>query len=216
MPRWIYEKKGTPFLHYDFVLFGRRFSGSCRTKNKQAVRKFVQRERDRIIAGDHGRQEMTLGQACEFYFVDHGEHTRSSRWIEDNLTKLCKALGSTVPLSEIGTRELAAYVSRRRNEVEASTVNGELTIFRAMWTHARDVREIAVGPEPKWGKLRLEPPAPRQRFLDDDERAGLAGKLATLRPDLLHPFLFCLLTGARLGSAMRLTWSDVGGKLITF
>jgi hypothetical protein len=206
MPKWVYPKKGSPFLHYDFVLDGRRFSGSCHTKNRQTARKYVERLRDQILAGDYGRPQMTLGQAATLYFETHGQHQkRSCDWIEDNLTRLCKALGSTVLLSAIGTPQLAAYVARRRQQVGASTVNGELTIYRAMWRHARDVQEIEVGPEPKWKLLRLEPPAPRQRFLNDDERAELADKLGTIRPELIHPFVFCLLTGARLGSAMRLT-----------
>ena len=51
MPKWLYIPKNSPYWHYDFVLDGCRFHGSCKTEKRRLARTIVDGIRAEILAG---------------------------------------------------------------------------------------------------------------------------------------------------------------------
>ena len=49
--KWLHEKAGSPYYHYDFVLHGRRFHGSTKTDKLPLARKIVEGIRAEILSG---------------------------------------------------------------------------------------------------------------------------------------------------------------------
>jgi integrase len=207
MPKWLYQPKGSPYLHYEFVLNGRRFFGSTKTGKLALARRFVERIRAEAIAGtlERRRPEMTVDHAFGRWFTEHGRHLKEADNFEARLGRLLDHLGKDTLLSEIGSDELAGYVARRRADFSPVTVNHDLRTLRRVLRRAR-LWKVALPAGIEWRDLFLPEPPPRDRHLSTDEEARL---LAELPPDLAVLVRFAILTGARLDSLLRLRWVDV-------
>lgn len=213
MPDYIYKHKNSPYWQYDFKLNGNRFSGSTKAKTKSVARKYVENIRNEAISGDQGRPQMTLGQGAQGYWEQHGQHQKSATWIDATLARLCEGLGSRRLMRSLTTAELGAYLARRRLTVGPATVNRDLTIARAVWRFAARRLRADVGEMPDWPALRQIEPAPRQRVLRAPERSRL---LEALPEELGLMLAFALVTGARVSSVRKLSWTDVHPETITF
>ncbi|MEJ2120738.1 MAG: site-specific integrase [Alphaproteobacteria bacterium] len=204
----VYRPQGSPYWHYDFQIKGVRFHGSTGAKDKGTAKAVAARKRVEAIDQVHLRKRpsMTLNDAFGRYFEQHASALPSARDIDDRLARLLTGLGSDALLSEIGNAEVADYIAKRRAEVSNASVNREVTILRAVFVKARDEWAIDIGEMPNWRRHALKEPAPRERTLSADEERRL---MAALRPDMVPLVRFCVLTGARISSARRLTWADV-------
>jgi len=196
-------KRGAVY-HYDFQHGGVRYRGSTeQTEKKDAKRverRLKQQLRDQRYAP---KNQIKLGAAFLKYHEEHAMHLASAATIEYQLENL-KALGSK-NLSEVTDGDIAKYVTKRRAKVSESSVNREVTLFRAVCNRARDNWGYDA-PSIRWGAHLYQEPAPRQNTLSENEQVELLKHL----PQDLHPFVtFALLTGARLGSITSLTWKQV-------
>lgn len=202
-------KRGT-FYHFDFWYGGVRYRGSTGQEEKKAAKRVEKAERQRARDQKYTpKNEIKLGAAFYKYHEEHAMHLASAATIEYQLENL-KALGNK-NLSEVTDGDLAKYVTKRRAKVSESSVNREVTLFRAVCNRAANNWGYDV-PSIRWGAHLYQEPAPRQNTLSDDQQELLLAKL----PEDLRPFvLFAVLTGARLGSITSLTWKQVDFQNMT-
>jgi len=207
--------------HYAFAIRGRRFRGSTHTADKATAERITAKLRLEAVESIHfeALSEMTVAEAFSRY-RDHSDLLPSGYTIAGQLEKL-RALGDALNLSQLSDAKLSEYVSKRRGQkarghdrlISNATINNELTILRAVLNRA--LGWAVALPSLNWKRHRLPDAAPRRRYLSGDEQSRL---LDALRPDFRPLVRFCLLTGARLGSAVALTWDavDYGTETITF
>lgn len=207
--------------HYAFAVKGRRFRGSTHTTDKAAAQRIAAKLRVEAAESIHFgvSREMSLAEAFARY-RDHSDLLPSAYTIAGQVEKL-RALGDTLSVSHLTDARISEYVTRRRGQkarnkdqlISNATINNELTMLRAILNRVESWG-VAV-PKLNWKRHRLPPAAPRRRYLSADEQGRL---IAALRPDFRPLVEFCLLTGARLGSAVSLTWGDVdrAAATITF
>lgn len=207
--------------HYAFSIKGRRFRGSTHTTDKAAAQRIVAKLRLEAAESVHFgiSREMSFAEAFARY-RDHSDLLPSGYTIAGQIENL-RALGDNLSLSQLTDARVADYVTTRRAQkargkdklVANATINNELTILRAVLNRAQSWG-VAI-PTISWKRHRLPPAAPRRRYLTAEEQSRL---LAVLRDDFRPLVEFCLLTGARLGSAVSLTWDavDEATATITF
>ena len=202
----VYKPKNSPYWHFDFQFKGVRFHGSTGTTSKAAARQIEARERTRAASGRRQRQPMTLDTAAGRYFLEKAQHQPSSATTRYQLANLIDRFGAATLLADITDNEIAEYVMRRRAQVSNASVNRETQLLKRVFRRADTVWKADIGDMPDWRELMVTEPAGRVRELTDDEEARLFGDL---RGDF-HPMVkFCLMTGQRLMSVLRLTWAAV-------
>jgi integrase len=199
----LYKPKGSQFWHYDFVVKGRRFHGSTRTKSKPVARKIEQAVRDAAVDPAKIKPDISIDEAFGAYFNEHGQHRKSASDIGGKLARLLAGLGKDTVLGDLTDDAIARYVARRRAQVADASVNRELTLMRAVCR--RLARRYSI-PDVQWSDHFLEEPAEREPSLSQQAEQ----KLLEALPDyLIAPVLFSLMTGARLSTTINLTWDDV-------
>lgn len=203
----IYRPKKSPYWHYDFTVAGRRFHGSTGATVKEDAKNIEADIRRRAVTEAHfpERIDMLLRDAFGRYWQEHGRHKKTAKDIFQKLETLIDGLGADLPLSRLGNRHIADYITLRRARVSDASVNREITLLRAVLNRAAQVWDIHFK-MPNWKAHRLHESRGRVRSLSADEQGRL---LASLRPDMRPLVEFCLLTGARISSARTLTWERV-------
>lgn len=200
----VYQKKNSPYYHFDFVWQGRRFFGSTGCKGKREALRFEERERTKARNGGVLRPPITLDDACGLYQdkVEQQPSWPTTRYI---IAALIEGLGAHALLSEITQRDLLAFVAKRRNGRTNATVNREIETWRAAWRWASTSR-YDVGEMPNWGALFLKVAEVVPRELSTVEETALFGEI---RADLFDFCDFALKAGWRKSEVMGLRWSDV-------
>lgn len=202
MPKPIKDPR-SPNWQYDFQRNGRRFHGSTGTANKRAAQKHIDQLVDRIATGSLNKQDITLNHACDAYWIDKGQHERSSRTTEYQLANLIAGIGPNKALADITLKDFQAYTAKRRAKVSNASVNREWQLARRVWKHAASSYAVS---DIEWGKLALAEPAERVRDLKPDEEARLFEKL----PESLKPVVeFAILSGQRKSAIVGLRWDDI-------
>lgn len=171
-----------------------RSSGLAGKKEAQALADRIAAEiRQRRIAGEPDKpKELTFAQAAVNYLLEPGRGTA----FDADLRTLGHQFGA-LPLSAITQSLLDAYVqTRHAGQSPESVIRHTLTPLSAVLRHA--------GLTPKF--RRPKRPKGRLRYLTRDE----ADKLIAAASDHLKPLIvFCINTGARMGEALALEWSEV-------
>lgn len=216
-----FRREGSPFWHYDrtITVGGQRYRlrGSCRTRSKQEAREIEETEvrlfRQRIVDGP-SRQSVTLDAALGSYVDEVAAYQPSLATTTSQGRALLAGLGKATAIDTITQADLARHVTRRRAGAANGTVNRELQLLRRVLKHA-GVRLDARLPAIDWRDLALREPRERSRELTREEEERL---FKQLRPDF-HPLVrFCLASGCRVGTAIRLEWRDIDwhARTITF
>lgn len=207
----LYRPKKSPYWHYDFQVKGVRFHGSTGTADKAAAKLVEATERTKAAEGrtPAKRKMPTLNEAFDRYYQEHAQHTKTADDADYMLANLLDGLGADTLLSEVGNADLTTYIARRRAHVSNASVNREVEKLRAVMNRAVDLWDLDIGKQPNWKRLRLIEPAGRTRELTGNEAPALLDALADIQPGLVPVVEFCRLTGARLMSALRLTWNDI-------
>lgn len=201
------KRPGSPYWHYDFVLNGRRYTGSTKMKAKREAEAFVARVRADILLPPRTRPPITVDLAAGLY-SEHADRLPSWPTVEPMLAALVYELGKARLLSEIGQDDLRRYFAGRRNGRENSSVNREIDVARAVWRMA-ETNRYDVGEAPDWKALRLKVSTRPPRELSIDEEARL---FEHLRTDLRDAVDFALKSGWRQAEVLGLRWSDVDLK----
>ena len=212
--KWLHEKAGSPYWHYDFRLHGHRIHGSTKTDKLALARKIVEGIRAEILSGNHRRlPEMTIDDAFGRWLTEHGQHLKEHANLAPRLGRLIGHLRAATYLSEIGTDALTSYAALHRAKLSPTTINHDLRTLRRVLGRA-ELWQVAMPPKIRWRELFLREAPPTQRHLSHDEEDRL---LAALPADLGVMVRFAIVTGARLDTILRLRWQDVddAAKTIT-
>jgi integrase len=103
------------------------------------------------------------------------------------------------------TADVAKVLDAHRGELSVSTLNRLLAVWRRMHKQARLVRGLPVQ-EINWEALRGTEPEGRTKWLTRDQVRNLFRHLS---PRAAEIALFAVMTGARKGQVMTLTWERV-------
>lgn len=216
-----FRKEGSPYWQYDrtITVAGKRYRlrGSTGARSKTEAREIEEAEvraaRDRILNGP-AKEHLSVDQSLGTYYDEVASHQPSASTTKSQIKALRTGLGPSTLLHMITETALAGHIARRRASVSNATVNRELQMFRRAMRYIARTRNVAV-PDIDWQALILREPSERVRELTLAEEKRL---FAALRPDF-HPLVrFCLTTGCRVSSAIRLEWRDVDfhARTITF
>lgn len=212
---------------YDFRVNRRRYRATTETADKQIAKQIEAKERARVLEHRHQIRRLPDISFREFsgtYLADHADmHKRSADRDREILATLNRAFGSLI-LHEITTHRIEQFKRERLagkwrgykhagppKPIKAGTVNRELDTLRSVFTKAVE-----------WGKLREHPMASvkrlrvdnrRTRILTEDEQLRL---LAACPKKLGRIVRLALITGARIGELLNLTWSDISATELTF
>jgi len=213
---------------YDFRVNRRRYRNTTETENKQQAKKFEAAERTRVLEGRHQirqQPDITFKAFAATYLKDYAEpHKRSverDRYIVDVLNR---SFGSLI-LHEITAHRIEQFKRERLagkwqghkhtstpKTIQPATVNRELDTLSHIFTKAVE-----------WGKLREHPMLGkvkalkianrRTRILTEAEQLAL---LAACPKTLARMVRLALITGARIGELLALTWADVSDNELVF
>lgn len=213
----IYKTEKSPFLQYDFTISGNRFHGSTKTASREEAKRVEAAERVKARASLESpeQKDMKLREASGRYWKEHAQHKKSADDIFQKMECLVDGLGPDKMLRSITNMDITDYIARRRGEMKKgkrvrgdSSVNREITLLRALLTRAVTAWDIDIK-MPNWKAHKLAEPRGRVRSLTEEEEKKL---FTHLRADF-HPLVrFCLLTGARVTSARKLTWKQVDSQ----
>lgn len=142
---------------------------------------------------------------------------KGARWELLRLAALARDPLFARPLAGFGGPDMGEWRDRRLCEVAPNTVNRELNLISAVFTHAMKEWRIGLAVNPVHQVMRPRNPAPRTRRVADKERAAIClalgwdGKSAPAGPGTYAAWAFCfaLETAMRKGEILGLSWPDV-------
>lgn len=207
-----FKKIGSPFWQYDrsFTLKGKRYRvrGSTGERTKAAAREVEEAEiaaaRQIAIHGESA-PEITLDEAFGTYAANVAMSQPSWRTTKYQAVTVLKGFKSASLASEITDGGITSYIAKRRATVANATVNRELQLLRRVFNYAQRNLKMSVA-EIDWDAHMLKEPKGRVRELTIAEEVRL---FAALPADLRDLAEFCLITGCRAGSAIKLEWRDI-------
>ena len=205
---------------YDFRVNRRRYRNTAETANKQQAKQFEAKERTRVL---EGRQQIRLlpdisfAQFSATYLRDYAElHKKSVERDREILKVLNHAFGSLI-LHEITAHRIEQYKRDRlagkwrghryksaAKSIKPGTVNREMDTLRSLFSQALEWGQIREDPMRKVKRLKLD--NRRTRILSEAEQTAL---LAACPKKLGKIVRLALITGARIGEILALTWDDV-------
>jgi len=123
-------------------------------------------------------------------------------WLDRSLREISREM------VERRHKEIAVEVEKRRGSRGASSANGAMRAFRAVWNFAADRRDLPPCPV----KLRKQwhPEPRRESYVAYQDLSKFYAAVRALQNDVARDYLTLLLfTGMRRGEAASLRWSDV-------
>lgn len=197
----------SPFWHYDFTVKGRRFRGSTESEKRSVAEAIEAKFRSDILLGNltNKKPEMTMDAAFGRYLIEHASRLATVDDIEWHGEAILKELGKATALHDMKDGAVASAVARWRGKLSDSSVNRRLTVLRAVMRMARDRWGVEVS-MPNWKVHWLREPAPRDRYLSEEDASRLMKEAA---PHLRPAIAFSLLTGVRLSNCIKLDWRQV-------
>lgn len=180
-----------------------RQNGKARSRvTKQFSPEAAQAWLDDFVTADPARAAAPTCDMLWFAKFPEGETQRN-----DMIWKRLAPFFAGVPLNEVTVELERRYRAARLREVSESTLWLELSRLRTSWRHAVQMRAISADDLPVLDKLP-EAPAPRERWLRDDEVARLLEAAKPYRRIWLFLHI-ALETGARRTTIQNLEWSQV-------
>lgn len=212
---------------YDFRVNGRRYRSTTDTSNKQDAKKIEARERSRVLEGRHQirrQPDITFKTFANTYLTDYAQqHHRSVERDKFIIAVLNRAFGSLL-LHEVTAHRIEQFKRERiagkwrshgqtsaAKPIRPGTVNRELDTLRSIFSKAIEWGKLLE--HPMRGVKRLKSDNRRTRILTEQEQARL---LAACPRKLGRLVTLALLTGARIGELLALTWEDVAADELTF
>lgn len=172
----VYKPVKSRFWQYDFVLKGRRFHGSTGQENRRAAERVERVYRLEAAEGRLGdAAALTLDQAMGRMWAEVWEGTRNADQVERRAETCLRLLGAQTRLCDIGTKEVAAAIQRRRREtftrskaedavrypVAPATVNQDIVrTLRPVMNRAARTWEATGLKTIDWKSLLLTEPEP--------------------------------------------------------
>jgi integrase len=205
----VHQRAGTKGWYVEFEFQGERFRRAAQTTSRRKAEEVERRWRrdlheQRLLGAI---VPLSLGEACDRYVATvlrprcKPESLKREEYL---LRRLRRHFGDAADLSEIKARDAVGLRDRLLGEGKApATVNRYLAPLKAILRRAQsEWGAVAVIPAIKLLPLRNW----RYRWLTEDEER----RLLAAAPDHLRALIIFLCdTGARLGEALTLTWSNV-------
>lgn len=215
--------------HYYFRVNGRRYRASTETHDKHQAQDIEARERARILDGRHGirrQPDITFKQFAEIYLRDHADlHKRSAERDREILKTLNRFFGSAI-LHEITSHRIEQFKRDRLNgtwrafkqkrsakPVKPGTVNRELDTLKSIFSKAVEWKYLVDSPARGVKRFRVQ--NRRTRILSVDEQRRLLD-VCEKQPKLQALLRLALITGARVGELLTLSWEDCQDGYLTF
>lgn len=199
MPLNVYlNPKRSPYWRIRGIAHGVPVDESSKVTGKREAEQIAERRAAEIkrshIAGaeEPKKAKLTFADAVSLYITDPIRPAADTRFLDD----LVRHFGG-MTVDKIGQDELDAYTRKYHMGNKPSTVSRHaIDPLRAVLRYA--------GEQPKFRLPKLQPT--RLRYLTRDEADRL---IACASPHLKPLIIFCLNTGARMGEALSLEWTEV-------
>ena len=208
---WIIKRQGSPYyyaqwLHADGS--GRRVTASTGCMGKREA-KARGKDLEAQHKTEHERRRGGYGATVAYVIAQHWvSEVQTKKWAPSalvHLTRIEKALGAERPYCLVTTRDVAAVVDGLKNELAPATINRLIAVWRRMHRQAQYAREMPVQII-NWEAVKQTEPAGRTRALSPEQVQSLLNRL----PDNLREIVaFAVLTGARKGQVLTLSWDRV-------
>ncbi len=212
---------------YDFRVNRRRYRNTTETGDKQKAKNIEAKERTRILEGRHGIRrlpDVTFSQFAKTYLTDHAElHKRSVERDRYILKVLNRSFGSLI-LHELTAHRIEQFKrerlggkwsghrhTRAPKPIAPATVNRELDTLRSILSKAIEWRYLVEHPMASVKRLKVD--NRRTRILSEAEQTAI---LKACPKGLARIVRLALITGARIGELLSLTWTDVSDRELTF
>lgn len=209
----VHKRAGSPYYRYDFIVKGRRFTGSTKTTSRREAERVEREERERALTAvkEAVRSTYSLSEACSIYWQEKGRLGRG-KWQEDTaryLQQICKAIGEEISIGTLGDTQVNQFVQARLKNFAPgrghAVINRSLAVFRAMHNYVQDFHEQKVKPI-KWSRHMRDEPEERVRWLTPEELERL---LACLPEHARVAVAWSVYTGMRLSATYNLTWAAI-------
>jgi integrase len=221
------RKRKTKSGHYsvDFRYNGHRYILSTKTKNKQVAKKILKDIEARIALGKFDIKDYQ--KSCDIVkdviikYIEEERPNKSPRTIKNEnqyLTEFQKCLANR-PISSISHQDVVAWRNDRLTKVKRITVNNEYRVIHHFFNWCIKHEYVKVNPLSKLRKLTIQ--ESHRLYMNSDEFKAVMTKIDTARLSargirdkrFMEHFelfiLFLLLTGLRLGEALKLQWSNI-------
>lgn len=196
----------TKVWQYDFQIRGRRFRGSCGTEDFEKAKAVEAAERVKAESLPALQGEFSISEAIGTYYSDISQHQSSARTTLSQGRAILDVMPEGMLLSALTQAEVMRFVSVRRKDAAAGTINRQLQMLGRAIRHMQKTHGANVSDKIDLRAAEVKEPKERIRELSRAEQARL---FEHLRPDLHAWVKFALMTGARLGTICDLRWSDV-------
>ncbi len=213
--------------HYDFRVNGRRHRSSTDTADKHQARDIEARERARILDGRHGirrQPDITFREFAATYLRDYAHPNKRSVGRDVEIVKVLNRAFGLVLLHEVTAHRIEQFKRERlagkwrshgytgpAKSIQPGTVNRELDTLRGIFSKAVEWRKLHEHPMGAVRRFKVD--NRRTRILTEAEQLAL---LAACPAKLGRMVRLALITGARIGELLALTWADIGDDELTF
>jgi len=213
--------------HYDFRVNGRRHRSSTDTADKHRARDIEARERARILDGRHGirrQPDITFREFAATYLSDYAIPNKRSAGRDEEIVKVLNRAFGAVLLHEVTAHRIEQFKRERlagkwrshgytgpAKSIQAGTVNRELDTLRSIFSKAVEWRKLQEHPMGAVRRFKVD--NRRTRILTEVEQLAL---LAACPKKLGRMVRLALITGARIGELLAVTWADIGEDELTF
>ncbi|HEV2707846.1 MAG TPA: site-specific integrase [Pyrinomonadaceae bacterium] len=185
--------KLTRTFYYDFWVQGRRYRGSIPgARTKAQAERAETKIRDSVYEGKYGKAvhaPILATFVAETYLPHSRQHKRSWKHDEFRVRPLLRAFGK-YQLDEISQIQIERYkrdraraVSKRGRALSPASVNRELELLSAIFSHATHLG-VFVGTNPCHRVKRLDEDNERTRILFYEEEERLMAELVDRRAHL--------------------------------
>lgn len=178
----VYKTSKSRFFQYDFVVKGKRYTGSTKVETKRKAETVEKNLRDQIALGVDPDGGMTLDEAAGRLWLEVDRHRKSAKILLHRLKIVTRLLGPGTRLVDLSTRKVSIAIEKRRGETYArgkgkkakryvladATVNSDIVKpLRRLLNRARKTWEIKGIPEIDWKSLFLVEPEVEIRHFSD-------------------------------------------------
>lgn len=196
----------TGYYFVDYIVDGRRYRKSSKTRNKTEAEKILHSLADKINRNEFSvPDEIGTSEFLAKYLVYSRNHKSKSSFMTDRTTateffKMCR-----LPLKKIRPFHIEEFISAQKNKSKKnSSINRAIDVLKAMFNKAVEWVNIPQNPAKNIKKLPdTTKKLPRFLIVDEIKRV-----LSECPPWLYNIVATLILTGLRVGELANLTWDD--------
>lgn len=203
--------------YYDFMIRGTRYKAAIpEAQNKQQALTVEAQMRQAVFEGRYGREarSITLEKFITDVFLPYSKTNRKRHDLDAQHCARFSTFFKGRTLQEIPPMMIEKYKKWRKETPtrygtprRASTINLELSLLSRIFNLAIENGYTSQNPLQK--VRRLKGSNPRERYMTEDEEAGLRAHLTGEYADLLPIFDLALNTGMRVSEILGLRWQEI-------